>query len=156
MIEQQNHKRAFETYYAMGASRSLVRLAKKLGVARNTAKSWSRAFGWQDRIAERDREVTRVMEAESIREAVDTRKRNRQLLQLALVQIAKQLAEGRVKATMGDLDRLIRLEQFLDGQADSRQEVIARDLEGKSTEELRGMLQREIAELQTLAGQEVN
>ena len=69
---------------------------------------------------------------------------------MALVQIAKQIAEGTVRASVSDLDRLIRLESFLEGTADSRQEIIARDLAGKSTDELRVMLRDEIAELRDL------
>ena len=36
-----------------------------------------------------------------------------QFIGLALVQVAQAIAEGRVRPTISDLDRLIRLEEFL-------------------------------------------
>jgi hypothetical protein len=150
VIEREHHKRAFETYYGMGHARSLTKVAKKIKMSVSVVKLWSREFDWQTRVDERERDVARVMAKSSIQAEADTRLRNKQLLQLALVQIAKQLAEGKVRVTLADLDRLVRLEQFLEGQADSRQEIIARDLRGKSTEELREMLRQEVADLEAL------
>jgi hypothetical protein len=51
-----------------------------------------------------------------------------------------------MRCTFSDLDR-VRLEVFLEGQADSRTEVIGCDLRGKTIEELREILHFEIAEL---------
>jgi hypothetical protein len=39
--------------------------------------------------------------------------RNTKLVEMGLVQVAKAIAEGEVKMTVADLDRLIRLEQYL-------------------------------------------
>jgi len=51
---------------------------------------------------------------------------------------------------LSDLDRLVRLESFLDQGVDSRHEVIIESLKGKSFEELRGMLKTEIETLKKL------
>jgi predicted transcriptional regulator len=152
--ETEKHERAFETYYAQGAKRSLAKVAAELGVSRSAVKSWSKAFRWAARVGERDRAVARVVADRSVKAEVDATLRNRQIVQMALVQIARQVAEGTVRATISDLDRLVRLEAFLEGKADSRQEVIARDLAGKSTDELRVMLRDEIAELAELTQEE--
>jgi hypothetical protein len=39
--------------------------------------------------------------------------RNRKLVEMGLVQVARTIAEGKVKMTVSDLDRLIRLEEYL-------------------------------------------
>ena len=63
---------------------------------------------------------------------------------------AKAIAEGKIKMNLSDLDRLVRLESFLDQGVDSRHEVIIESLKGKSFEELRGMLRSEIESLKKL------
>ena len=39
--------------------------------------------------------------------------RNRKMVELGRVRVARAIAEGKVKVTVADLDRLIRLEEFL-------------------------------------------
>jgi hypothetical protein len=69
---------------------------------------------------------------------------------MALVRLAKAVADGQVRMTLSDLDRLIRLESFLRDEPDSRQEIIIGDLRSKSTEELREMMRREMEVLMDL------
>jgi transposase len=154
MRETARHHRAFETYYALGVGRTLPAVAEKLGVSVATVKRWSAAFSWQGRVLERDEAVAGIVERKATRAEVDRRTRNRQLVQAALITATWQITEGKVRATLGDLDRLIRLESFLEGEPDSRQEVIERDLRGKSTEELRAMVRSELRELAALTGVE--
>lgn len=153
MKEEAKHKKAFEAYYASGESRSLVRLAKRLGVAKNTVKNWSVAFNWTERIEQRDREVARVVQSRTIKAEVEAGVRNKQIVQLALVTLARQIAEGKVRGTLSDLDKLVRLEAFLEGKAESRHEVVARDLRSKSLSELRVLLREEVESLGALAEQ---
>jgi hypothetical protein len=155
MNEKDRHRKAFEIYYSMGDARSLALLATKLGLALNTVKNWSAQFHWQDRLEEREREVGRVLANKTLRAEVDSRMRSMQLVQVALVQVAKQLAEGRIKATFNDLDKLLRLERFLEGLPESRQEVVATDLRGKTLEELKVALRSEIKELAEIADYEI-
>ena len=56
--------------------------------------------------------------------------------------------------TMGDLDKLIRLEAFLRDEPDSRQEVVFTDLRQKSNEEIREMIKKEMKALGELEGKE--
>ncbi|MFN8179282.1 MAG: hypothetical protein U0167_15225 [bacterium] len=153
MNEKDSHKAAFEAYYALGAARSLTALAEQTGISRSTLRNWSSAYRWQDRLEERAHEVARAVAARSVRTEVKDRLQQRQLVELGLVTLARQIAEGKVRGTLADLDRLIRLERFLEGEADSRQEVIARELKGKSPDELREMLRRELADLAALSGE---
>jgi len=155
MIENEKQERAFEHYAAMQGRRSLTKLAKRLGVSTSTVKAWSREFNWKERVAERDRDIATVVRTRSGNTEVESHVRNRQFVQLALVTTARQIGEGKIKATMADLDRLIRLERFLEGEVESRHEIVARELAGKSTEELRQMLRNEVEELKRLTGEEV-
>jgi hypothetical protein len=56
--------------------------------------------------------------------------------------------------TVSDLDKLIRLEAYLNDEPDSRQEIIVHDLKDKSDEELREIMRQEIALLREVSGSE--
>ncbi len=113
-------------------------------------QNWSRSFRWRERIAERDAQVARAVANRSITDEVDHLGRNLQIVHMALVQLAKAVADGQVKMNLGDLDRLIRLESFLRDEPDSRQEIVFGDLRNKSREELREMVRQEMEVLKEL------
>lgn len=113
--EREHQQRAFELYYAQGGKRSLDRVAKELGVAVATVKSWSRQFQWSKRLAERDASVARQVADQAIRSEVDELGRNKKLVQMALIKVAKAINADKAKVQVGDLDRLIRLQTFLAG-----------------------------------------
>lgn len=155
MKERKTHADAFEAYYAMGHARSLTRLSEQLGVSRSTLRNWSASFNWQELIEERDRDVATQVASRSVRTEVQERSKQRQLIELGLVTLARQPPREKIRGTLADLDRLLRLERFLEGEADSRQKIVARELKGKTTEELRAMLRRELAELAERAGEDI-
>jgi hypothetical protein len=113
MNEQEHQKKAFEFYYGLGEGRTYKLVADEFGVALGTVKMWGRAFGWRQRCRERDAEVARTMANRSLEEGVESLARNRKIVKMGLVQVAKAVAEGKVKVTMADLDRLVRLEEYL-------------------------------------------
>ena len=113
MKEQEHHKKAFEYYYTLGESRSLPKVAARLGVSLASVKLWSRSFDWHQRLNDRDAEVARAMASRALSDEVENRARNKQLVKMALLQLAKAIAEGKIKMTLADLDKLIRLEAFL-------------------------------------------
>ena len=153
-IEKEHNTQAFEAYYALGPKRSHSAVAKKLGVSVSTIKNWSRSFRWRERIAERDKQVARKVANQTLNDQVSRQKRSLQIVQMSIVQLAKAVSQGKVKMTLADLDKLIRLEAFLSDQPDSRQEVIFGDLKQKSTEELRQLLREELEMLKELGIQE--
>jgi hypothetical protein len=142
--EQDHHERAFEFYYSLGETRSYEKVAAEFHAALSTVKLWGRSFHWKQRIRERDMEVAREVASRTLTDEVTHRERNVQIVQMALVQLARAIVDGKVKMTLGDLDKLIRLEAFLSDQPDSRQEIVFADLKNKSTEELRDMMRKEI------------
>lgn len=152
--ERDHQKLAFEHYYALGPKRSYKRVADKFKVAPSTVKSWGRSFDWRGRIAERDAQVAREVATRTLNDEVSLRKRSLQIVQMSIVQLAKSIAQGKVRMTLGDLDKLIRLEAFLTDQPDSRQEIIFGDLKNKSRQELREMMRAEMETLKELESHE--
>ena len=148
--EQPHHLRAFEHYCGLGEQRSYERVAAEFSVAASTVKLWARSFGWQDRIRERDLEIARNVASKTLSDEVTRRERSLQIVHMAMVQLAKAIAEGEIRMTLSDLDKLIRLEAFLSDEAESRHELVLSDLRGKSDTELREMVKQEIGFLDQL------
>jgi transposase len=148
--EQAHQEKAFEYYYGLGEKRSYEKVSKKYGVALSTVKLWGQSFGWKNRIKERDLQIAREMASRALSDEVSRRERSLQIVQMALIHLAKAIAEGKVKMTLADLDKLIRLEAFLSDLPDSRQEVVFADLKNKTTGELREMMRQEIEMLKEL------
>lgn len=113
MNEQEHHKKVFEFYYGLGEGRSYKVVAREFGVALGTVRVWGRTFSWKQRCRQRDAEVARAMADRSLEENMEGLARNRKIVKMGLVQVAKAVAEGTVKVTMSDLDRLVRLEEYL-------------------------------------------
>lgn len=143
-VEKEHHVQAFEAYHALGPGRSHQAVAKQFGVSIGSVKNWSRSFRWQERIAEREADVARTVASRNLNEEVSRRERNDRIVQMALIRLAKAIADGHVKMTLSDLDRLIRLESYLHNGVDSRQEIIIGDLKDKSDQELREMVREEM------------
>ena len=154
--EQEHHKKAFEFYYSLGETRSYGKVAGKFGVSVQSIKLWGRQFNWRKRVNERDAEVVRIMATKAINKEVSSRTRNLQIVQMALVRLAKAIAEDKIKMTLADLDRLIRLESFLTEGVDSRTEVLIEGLETRPLIELRSMIKQEIRLLEELGFERSN
>ena len=150
LIEREHHKKAFEYYYALGEKRSHQQVAKKMKVSLSSVKLWGGKFNWKGRVQQREAEVARIMATKAISNEVTNRSRNLQIVQMALMQLAKAIVDGKVKMTLADLDRLIRLESFLTDGPDSRKEILVHGLMEKSNEELKQMIKEEVAMLQEL------
>jgi len=101
-------------------------------------------------VVERDTQVAREIANKTLTNEVSRRKRSLQIVQMSIVQLAKAIVQGKVKMTLADLDKLIRLESFLCDEPDTRHEVMISDLKGKSNEELREMISEEIEILKRL------
>ena len=143
-IEQENHRKAFEMYFALGEKRSYRQIAQQLGVSLPTIKNWAAEFDWRRRIAERDAEVGRRMADRTLQSSVEERERNKKIIHMALMKVAKAIAEGKVKAKISDLDCLLRLQTFLDERRDEkseRPETVTDVLEELETPRLRELIE---------------
>ncbi|HEX5133700.1 MAG TPA: hypothetical protein VFX92_14595 [Candidatus Krumholzibacteria bacterium] len=81
----------------------------------------------------------------------DRRERSLQIIHVALVQLAKAIAEGDMRMTLADLDKPIRLEAFLSDEPKSRHELVVGELRNLSDHELRDMVRKEMVALGDLA-----
>ena len=127
MKEQEHHKKAFEFYYGLGESRNYKQVADKYGVSLGSVKAWGRNFDWKRRVGERDGEVARALADQNLKDGVERVARNRKLVEMGLVRVAQAIAEGKVKVSVADLDRLIRLEEFLRQDQESKgMEIVLR------------------------------
>ena len=157
LVREQAHQvRAFEYYYSLGESRSYDKVATEINVSPSTVKNWGRSFGWKQRLMERDLEVAREIAGRSLSDEINYKERNLKIVNLAMVKLARAIVAGDVKWSVGDLDKLVRLENFLRDGPDSRQEIVVADLKSKSVEELKEMVGEEVrllASLQLGAGQ---
>lgn len=118
--EREHQHRAFERYFAQGGKRSHERVANELGVSVASVKSWSRRFNWSQRLAERDATVARQVADQTLKSDVDELGRNKKIVQMALVKVAKAINADKVRVQIGDLDRLIRLQSYLDGYVEGQ------------------------------------
>lgn len=147
MVETKRHGDAFDAYYAMGPERSLVRLAGDRGVSVKSIKKWSTEFNWQERLIQRDLEINRKTEEKTNKAIVNTKADYRADIRLALQPIKALINSAIIEVTneetgqkenqlkfsvenpkdmasiIGALDRLIKADLLLMGEADSHTAV---------------------------------
>ena len=109
-------ERAFAVYASLPPNeRSYAAVARKLGVSVPTVKRWGSDGGWRERLAEREAEVARKVANRAAAGQVDARTRQAKLVELGLIKLANAIAQGEIKGSFGDLDRLVRLDGHLKG-----------------------------------------
>lgn len=151
LVREQAHQvKAFEYYYSLGESRSYAKIATEFNVSPSTVKSWGRSFGWKQRLKERDLEVAREIAGRSLSDEINYKERNLKIVNMAVVKLARAIVDGDVRWSVGDLDKLIRLESFLRDEPDSRQEIVFAELKHKSREEIQEMIRKEMEALREL------
>ncbi len=125
--EQEHHRKAFELYASQGGSRSYQKVAEALNVSVASVKQWGRTFGWRQRLRERDAEATRQIADRPAHSGLDDRSRDLKIIHMAKMKLTRDIAEGKVKGKIPDLEMLIRLEEYLaDSQEDSITSLLRR------------------------------
>lgn len=148
--ENNLQREAFELYYHLGDKRSLKQVADKIARTERTVAGWSRTYNWVDRVKQREIEdainegVNRVNA-----QTTDVKTRYRILMNNLIAQASKKVANGELSIkNIPDLERVVKLDLLLMGEATDRQDntgstelskadkerldVIAKLLEGKS------------------------
>lgn len=122
--ENKLQKEAFEVYYYLGNDRSLKKVAEKVCRTERTVAGWSRAYNWVDRVKQREIE-------DAVNEGVnrlnaqttDIKVRYRILMNSLIERANKQVAEGSLAIkNISDLERVIKLDLLLMGEATDRQD----------------------------------
>lgn len=118
-------REAFEIYYQLGDKRSLKAVSKQIGRTERTVAGWSRTFNWVDRVNQREiEEKKRNADNDSIlAQTIDAKTRYRIMLNNLLAMASRKIASGELKIrNVQDLERVVKLDLLLMGEATDRQE----------------------------------
>ena len=108
-------KEAFAYYAGLDPKeRKYALVARQFGVSLPTVKLWASKGKWRQRAAEKDVRVVRKAMDKAETDETNMCSRYLQIVQFALMKLAKGIADGEVKGTFSDLDRLVRLKVFLE------------------------------------------
>ena len=124
---------AFLLYQSLGPKRTFKAVATQLGVSERTVRSWAKQNDWRRKATEREIAEARRLADQTITETTAHQDRNLKIVRVALMKVAKAIAEGRVRIQMGDLDRLVRLEGYITEQ---RGDNVRPDLQSLTDEQL--------------------
>ena len=119
MQETLRHQQAFEYYYMLGANRNYSKVAEHFGVSNVSVTKWADAFGWKDRVKERDflnMEDVRKKNDEDVKEEMEA---YRKIIKASIATFIKDLKENKVKVeSINDFAKLVRLDMELSGVID--------------------------------------
>lgn len=122
--ENKLQREAFEIYYHLGDNRSLKRVAEKVGRTERAVAGWSRAYNWVDRV--KQREIEDAVNAGTERlsaQTTDIKVRYRILMNNLIANASKRIADGTlVIRNIQDLERVVKLDLLLMGEATDRQD----------------------------------
>jgi hypothetical protein len=113
--ENPRQQRAFLLYQSLGPRRTYTSVAQQLGVSERTVRSWASQGKWRQRLVEREAQAARQAADQVIGSSVANAARKRRMVELALMKVIKAINADKVRIQVGDLDRLLRLQAFLDG-----------------------------------------
>ena len=125
MVETLRHKEAFEYYYALGEKRSFRLVQGEYKVSNKTIASWGKAFNWQERIQQRDIEVSKGLEKKTNKEIINDKANYVRIIKEAMRQFEENLNKKKVPLeSTQDIERLAKLHLLLTGEATERDEVL--------------------------------
>lgn len=143
MQETLKHREAFDYYYSLKDKRSLLQVARKMGVSTTSVGRWSGAHGWQNQIAKRDAKVgtaiSEKVDKQIVKQSVDHRigiQKTMDTIQGSIDIATNALGDVDKRKKMGvptfkDISTLataqqglVRLDLLLAGEADSREEHV--------------------------------
>lgn len=112
----QRHEKAYALFVSLGPKRTLKKVAEQTGLSVSTIKAWAKHENWKGRLAEQESQQARQVIDRNLHDGAQETSRNIRLVQMALLALAKNIREGKVTGVMSDIDRLIRLEEYLTGK----------------------------------------
>lgn len=124
--ESNLQREAFEVYYGLGAKRSLKLVAERVERTERTIAGWSRAHNWVDRVKQREIEDAKneaLCSGALNSLTTDIKTRYRILLNQLIDMASKKIAKGELNIkNIQDLERVVKLDLLLMGEATERQE----------------------------------
>ena len=138
MRETLRHREAFEFYYSLGNRRTLVAVSRHDGSCVRAVAKWSVVFGWQDRVHQRDTENAKRLAAKTDAAVVSTKAQYRGIIRGAIDKWVEEFKLKKIEVdTVMDLERLVKLDLLLMGEATERSE---HDISNLSDTELHSRL----------------
>lgn len=122
--ENSRHLAAFETYFAIGEGRSHAEVARRIGVHVGSVDNWSRAFGWEKRIAERDKEIAAIVAKGAVEDEAKSRKLQLQVARSVQARVALGLQSGAIQPSVQDFVASAKHELLILGKATERTEQL--------------------------------
>ena len=124
MKENLQHSEAFEYYYSLGKERSLVAVSCQYDVSERTVARWSKTFSWQERIELRDIEISKKLEEKTNTTIVNEKANYRKIIKASIATFVERLKNKEVDVTtIADLERLIKLDLLLMGEATEQSKI---------------------------------
>lgn len=118
MVETLQHKEAFEYYYALGENRSIPQVAQKYAVSVPAVKKWSKSHNWQERVVQRDIEISKGLEKKTNTTILNEKANYRRIIKETIAKMA-----GVEVSNIKDLDTLVKLDLLLMGEATEKNET---------------------------------
>ena len=110
---------------------SLKRIAQTFGVSTQVIGYHSKKGNWlkkrndyQQRAVERQRQKDMIKKQDQDLQVATRRMRNLTITDEAITSLREKLLNGALKGSIADFDRLMRLQEFLAGNADYRKEIV--------------------------------
>lgn len=137
MIETLQHKEAFEYYYSLGEVRKLTAVSLRFNCGKRTIEGWSKNFNWQERITQRDIEISKGLEKKTNTTILNEKANYRRIIKEAI----KGMGDIKV-LNPKDLGTLVKLDLLLMGEATEKTEAKV-DLSHLSIDQLRELIEYE-------------
>jgi hypothetical protein len=123
--ENSLQREAFEIYYLLGDKRSLRAVAEKIDRTERTVAGWSRKFSWVDRVSQRQIEENKTAGEATVllAQTVEAKTKYRIMMNNLLAMASRKIANGDLGIkSVADLERVVKLDLLLMGEATDRQE----------------------------------
>jgi transposase len=111
--EPSRAEKALAIFLSLGDGRTYREVAAQMGVALPTVKRWAKAGRWQSRVHEQEAKAARELHDRYSSGLLAQNERNLKIVRAALLSLAKDISERKIKGQYSDIPRLLQLEQEL-------------------------------------------
>lgn len=126
MKETLQHKEAFEYYYSLGENRGYREVAQKFNTSLTTLAKWGKAFNWQERVTQRDIEISKQLEKKTNTTVLNEKANYRRLIKEAI----ENMDDIKIESVK-DYETLVKLDLLLMGEnTEKNDNTITVKLEG--------------------------
>jgi len=162
MKETLRHKEAFEYYYTLGDKRNSSSVAVQYKVSERSIFKWSKNFNWQERIEQRDIEISKGLETKTNETIISIKagfkaeiKVQLSIFKTMLNKLIKKFKESKeneiieinkiddLKIVTDCYEKLVKLYLTLIGEASEIEEIELKDAKEKLISKINSIITRE-------------